>query len=215
MENMKELVAGLAASVEYKKIKRILWIVSLVSICLISGCKKDSSALSLSKVQTNTLYVRGDGSLEAAHVEQFDKEYYQEAELKKFIEKSIEKYAAGTDKTAVVLSDFEVEDNQAKALLKFAHMKDYSAYNNISAQFISLEEDSSNLILPETFVRAEDSATVDKSTVLSNKKCKLIIVKEELDVQVDGSIKYYSNAMLLNNNTVQTTSEEVSVIVFE
>ena len=51
----------------------------------------------------------------------------------------------------------------------------------------------------------------DKNTL---EDLKYVVVNGALDIQVDGVIKYYSEAMIISDTHVHTTGEDISIVIF-
>ena len=94
-------------------------------------------------------------------------------------------------------------------------MDTYKAFQGEEFQVIPAEEVEDNLVLPDTFVDAEKDTKVDKETVLKNEELKFLIVEEALSIQLEGTIKYYSEANLTGDNLIQTTGKKRAVIVYQ
>lgn len=194
----------------------------LVSICLAAGmlllaaCSEDTH-ISLSDVETDTLYVSADGTIELANVEEFASEQYQEDELKTFIEETIHTYKeTGTDrKDSVVMKDFEVKNQVAKVLLTMDNAETYTEFQGVELQFLTSENIEDNPVLPDNFKRVSDGQSVEKKSVLEEEGLKYLIIRENLCVRVEGTIKYYADAMLTGNSEIQTTGDGVAVIIYE
>lgn len=195
--------------------KRITFGVCLfLGISLLYGCG-GSKELKLSSVDTDTIYVSEDGSIELANVEEFDKEYYSKSQLEDFIEETIDTYKETKDSGEVNKEDFSVKDDVAKVLLKFDSAQTYADFQRIDFQVVPTEDIEGNLVLSETFVSADDGSSVSKETVLKEKGLKILIINEPLHVQLDGTIKYYSEASITGDNLAETTGEKTAVIVYE
>lgn len=189
-----------------------------LAACLLflTACSKDAH-ITLSETETDTLYVSADGNLELANVEEFSSEQYKEGELKTFIEETIQTFKEdGTDREdSITMKDFVVKNKEAKVLLAIENAETYTAFQGEELQFFTSDNVADNLVLPENFKRASDGKTIEKKTVLEEKGLKYLIIEENLCVRVEGTIKYYSDAMLTGDNEIQTTGEKVAVIIFE
>lgn len=183
---------------------------------LLSACSKDTHVL-LSDVEADTLYVSAEGSLELANVEDFASEQYNEDELKNFIDDTIRTYkeTEADQKDTVVLKDFQVKNQVAKVLLAMDNAETYTKFQGVELQFLTSENIADNLVLPDTFKRVSDGKSVDKKTVLKEDGLKYLITEENLCIRVEGTIKYYADAMLTGDSEIQTTGKEVAVVIFE
>lgn len=195
--------------------KRITFGVCLIMcLSLLNGCG-GSWELKLSSTDTDTIYVSSDGSIELANVEEFDKEYYSKSELKEFIEETIDTYKGSEGSGEVTMEDFSVKDQVAKVLLKFDSAQTYADFQGMDLQVVHTEDIQGNLVLPEKFVSADDGASVSKDDVIKKDGLKLLIVNEPLHVQLDGTIKYYSEASITGDNVAEIAGEKTAIIVYE
>jgi hypothetical protein len=69
--------------------------------------------------------------------------------------------------------------------------------------------------LPDVFVKEDDGAYVKQDLALKNGKYKLVMIKDNIDLMVEGKIKYYANCILVNSYTIQTAPDGASVIVYK
>ena len=189
--------------------------VMTVSTCLFSGCSGNEGKLDISKVTSDTVLVKKDGKVQAAFIEDFEKDYYNKDELDTYIQNQVEKFQDEKGKEAVSIDNFDVTDKKAKVILTFEDMDAYSQFNSAEAKVYSITDAEKEGILPETFVKASDSSTVNKSELVKQTQYKVLVTKEIVDIKVEGAIQYYSSAVLLNDKTVQTIKDKQSVVVFE
>lgn len=195
--------------------KKKVWSACLaLCILLCSGCS-DSNKLKLSDLDADTLYVSSDGTMELANVEEFKEEYYSKSELKEFIQDTIDTYAEQGNQGTVKMEDFAVKDEVAKVLLSFDSPDTYTAFQGEELQLLKSEEITDNLVLPQQFSTLEDGKKIDKQKVLEQKGLNYIIVNSSLNIHLDGNVKYYSDAMIIGDDEIQTTGEKPAVIIFE
>lgn len=193
----------------------------VLSACLVMGMALLGSCggpqhLKLSSVDTDTIYVAKDGSIELVDVEDFDKDYYSQSELKDFIKDSIDTYTETADSGTVKMLDLSVKDKVAKVLLSMDSADTYTGFQGENLRLVSVEEAAGdNLVLPETFKSAKDGSSVAKDEILSQSGLQFLVVSEELSIQLEGEIVYYSDASLTGDNVVETTGDKTAVIVFK
>lgn len=110
----------------------------MICLCIVSlsGCKGKVESLKLSDVNEETLLIRSNGTLQLGANETFDKIYYDEKDLKDFIESAIESFNEENGKGSVKLSDLEVENEKVKAIFTYDSMESYSEMNRIEAHYI-------------------------------------------------------------------------------
>lgn len=195
--------------------KKKVWSACLALCILLCGGCSDSNKLKVSELDTDTLYVSSDGTVELANVEEFKEEYYSKSELKEFIQDTVDTYAEQGNQGIVKMEDFSVKDQVAKVLLSFDSPSTYAAFQGEEFQLLKSEEVTDSLVLPEQFSTVEDGKKIEKQKVLEQTGLNYIIINSALNIQLDGSIKYYSDAMIIGDNEVQTTGEKPAVIIFE
>ncbi len=195
--------------------KRITFgICVIMCLSLLNGCG-GSWELELSSIDTDTIYVSSEGFIELANVEDFDKEYYSKSQLEEFIEETIDTYKETAGSGEVTMEDFSVKDKVAKVLLKFDSAETYADFQGTDFQVVHTEDIQGNLVLPENFISADDGSSVSKDTVIKEDGLKLLIVNEPLHVQLDGTIKYYSEASITGDNVAEIEGEKTAIIVYE
>lgn len=190
-------------------------LVAIMGACCITGCKKGTS-LKLSDVNESTILLLGSGGVQSASVEEFDKSYYDKDELKDFIKEDIAAFnSEDGNKDAVKLEDFNVSDNIAKVLLTYKDIDLYNEYNSSDIQVLTMEEAVEQDIFPDTLKDVIDSSDVAKADVTENSEYMVVVANEVMDIKTEGKIKYYSEAMLLNEQTAQSVEGKETIIVYE
>jgi hypothetical protein len=189
--------------------------VLILLVCLLVGCAGREVFLTAKNVKVNTIVIKKDGRVQSSVVEDFDKDYYSKEELDEFINVEIEKYNEGLDAEAVVLASLDYREDKVLVVFTYASFEDYCAFNDVKSQKLTVAKAEERGLLPDTFSSVKDSETVEKDIVLENEKYNVLTLNEEYDVIVEGAIKYYSNAQLLNSTTVQTKSDSTAVIVYK
>lgn len=188
----------------------------LLLLCsvLLAGCGS-SKNLSLSKCTDTTILIHKDGSVDQVIVETFDESYYDEEELKNFINTQVEFYNNQNEGHKIKASSLKEKRKNMKIKLEYDSLESYSAFNSVTADTFGVEKASEIQIIPDTFVSVSDSKTVDSSEIVGNSQYKILYINDACNIQMEGEMKYYSGAVVLNNTTLQTTSGEPAVIVYE
>lgn len=174
----------------------------ILSFCLLVGCGNKL------EVEESTVYVDKDGSVISVDVESFEKDYYDEAELKDFIEEEVKTYTSENGKKSVSLEDVTVEDATATLKLKYASAEDYSGFNGIELYTGTVVKAmAAGYDFNVDFVSVEDGSvtgTATKEDVLENDDYRIAIIKANTDVMVDGTILYVSseNVSVTGKNTI-------------
>ena len=103
-------------------------LVCLALAGLLTGCGKSLEA------DRDTVYVQKKGTVVSAAIADFDKDYYDEEELKKYIDERVEDYQGEHGKKSVSVEEFSVEEGVAKLLIKYAGCEDYEDFNGVTFQ---------------------------------------------------------------------------------
>ena len=177
-----------------------------VMICagMLAGCGSSLEA------DTNTVYVSKHGKIVTMDVEQLDQSYYDETELKEFVDSAVEEYNTENGKNSVKVDDLTVEDGTAKLRMDYETVDDYTAFNGVE-----LYEGKIVQALAAGYDFDTDFAGVDKDgsvrgvareDILAQEDLKVVIIKANTDVKIDGRILYVSC-----DNVTVTGKDSVSI----
>jgi len=177
--------------------KRKLLILLTLLTLLLAGCKKSSS------VDTNTIEVDKDGMITSTIIEDFDKDYYLEEELKQAIDNEIAEYNSAAGENAATVEKFNVKDKKVNVVIQFATANDYATLNNIPLFAGTIEEaiaagydfDSTFTKITKGKVDGED--TFKAADIVGLSDYKVIIVQETTAVAVPGNIAYISEGITI------------------
>lgn len=173
-----------------------LGMLSALAIALLTGCGAEFSA------DTDTVYVQKKGTIKGANVADFDKDYYDETELSDFINDTVDTYVAKSGDGTVTIQEFAVEDGVAHVYLDYACAEDYAQFNGV--EFYAgtvLDAKADGFDIPAAF-----TAVTDKETTWDAEGNKIVIVGQQTQVQVDGTILFVSaNASATGKNTADVT----------
>lgn len=173
-----------------------LGMLSALTIALLTGCGAEFSA------DKDTVYVQKKGTIKGANVADFDKEYYDETELSDFITDTVDTYVARSGDGTVSIQEFAVEDGVAHVYLDYAGAEDYAQFNGV--EFYAgtvLDAKADGYEIPDAF-----TAVTDKETTWDAEGNKIVIVGQQTQVQVDGTILFVSeNASVTGKNTADVT----------
>lgn len=178
-----------------KKIVQIGLIGVLASIIL-TGCSEEFSA------DKDTVYVQKKGPILGANVSAMDKDYYDETELSDFITDTVNTYVAKSGDGTVVIKEFAVEGGMAHVYLEYAGTEDYADFNGV--EFYAgtvLDAKAAGYDIPNAF-----TAVTDDDTTWDAEKNKIVIIGQQTQVRVDGTILFVSsNASVTGKNTADVT----------
>ncbi len=172
---------------------------------LLSGCSKKTD------VDTSTVFIEKKGKITSVDVEALDKDYYDEAELESYITDHVNDYTSENGNT-VEMASFTVTDQVAKLQMQYDSYEDYTAFNGIELyDGTVVEAEAAGYDFDTDFISAsdEDTKKVSKDDVLADDNNKVVIIKANVDVKVDGTILYVSkeNTKVTEKNKVSITGE--------
>ncbi|MFA9465258.1 MAG: hypothetical protein ACERKN_13320 [Velocimicrobium sp.] len=198
------------------KISKLL-VMGLVSSCLLMGCKS-STQLTAGKLENSALSVNKKGKIQVATVESFEQPYYSESELQTYLEDVVADYNKQKGSKRVTMDSFLVKDGIASAVFDYQSIDNYSELNGVSGVLLPIEKAKEEL--PDTLVRADDNQSVTYKEILEDKNAnnyKVLILQEEYDVIVEGTIAYFSNGTKLSDSSVHTKAidGDTSVIIYK
>lgn len=196
--------------------RKIITMVYLLLIILpiLTSCGRETK-LSADNIKENTILIRQDGTLEQYITETFKEEYYKEKDLAAFAEEAMENYNNGKEKKQVSLVSVKVKDKTAHMMIEYETVEDFAAFNSLDASFLSVKEAKEQKILPEILYKS------GKGTKVSLEKAKLedswhvFCMSGNTNITTAGEMKYYNNAILLNQTTVKANTEEMAFIIFK
>ena len=187
--------------------KKIICVGFTMILCmgLLSGCSKKTD------VDTSTVFIEKKGKITSVDVEALDKDYYDEAELESYITDHVNDYTSENGNT-VEMASFTVTDQVAKLQMQYDSYEDYTAFNGIELyDGTVVEAEAAGYDFDTDFISAsdEDTKKVRKDDVLADDNNKVVIIKANVDVKVDGTILYVSkeNTKVTEKNKVSITGE--------
>lgn len=205
------------------KTKGVLAILFL-SVFLMAGCEKDPAApenLLAEEIQVETLYLRADGTVQSAYVEEFGKSYYKESELRSFMDEMIAAYneSNGTD---IKLTQLRATGGKVYAILTY---QDIAAYSTFNADF---GKDTASMLAESvsadtakerygslSFYDVKKKAEKNGSEILSDKNQGIAVIQGPIEVQTSGNVLYYSEGSLTDSRTLTVPEGTEAVIVYK
>lgn len=187
----------------------------LLCLVMLAGCSKNKE-IDTKNIQKDTFLIKKDGSIEAGTVESFDKSYYNLEELEKYVTDKISKYNASKGTETIAKKSLELKGSNAVLVITYKTIDDYNGFNQTEARLLTADEaKSGNSGLPESFTAVKKNKTVTLDKALENKKYKVLILKEKLDVLLQGTIKYYSGGTLVNKHNIEAADGGATVIIYK
>lgn len=196
--------------------KKLLCAVLLAMSVAFAGCGTGAS-LSMGDMDTTTLLVKADGSLQAGFVESFDKDYYDADDLEAFSKEQIEAYN-GAERKEVELEKVHCRDGEAKMIMNFPDAETYNDFLGADIVVYNLADalKAGNIPLPEKINSSQDEE-ISPEDIDKPESYTLVCVPEKMHVKVDGRVKYYAGGAYIKDNEMESTPKEgeYSVIIFK
>jgi hypothetical protein len=182
---------------------------------MLAGCNKNK-AIVADDVKANTVLIKNDGTVQAATIENFDKDYYNLEELTTFINEKVNEYNQRNGADSVVLGELKLIGANAVLVLNFKGLGHYNSFADTNAVVTSTNSaKNGEITLPDTFLSAKDGAVISAAEALKNEKYKVLVVQENTEVLVDGTVKYYTNGTLNGKSKIQTSTEGDTIVVYK
>lgn len=166
-------------------------------VFLLTGCGSGYDA------DTNTVFVEEDGKIVTVDVEEFDANTYSEEELKTYIQENINSYNGETER--IKQKKLSVKDNVAKLVLEFADQTAYEEFYGMELFTGTIAEAKQNgYAFDVEFAKISDGKPVicESDEILKSEEAlKVVIVKANTTVEVDGEIVYVSAENIANFGT--------------
>ena len=171
--------------------KRTGYIGLAVILCagLFAGCGKEA------EVTADTVHVAKNGKITSYDFEQFDKSYYDQDELQEFVNEMVTEYNTAHEKDAVKADEVSVTDGVAKLKMTYKTASDYEAFNDIelyTGDVVQAMADGYDFNVDFAGIDGDNIYGADRSDIIAQDDLKVVIIKDNTNVQVDGKILYVS-----------------------
>ena len=172
--------------------RSILWVClgCLLLTGSLAGCGKSFEA------GRDTVYVQKKGTVVGAAISSLDKDYYDEEELKQYVESQVAEYQKEHGEESVEIDRFSVEEGIARLYIQDAGCEDYQNMNEVTLFSGTIPQ-----ALVEGFdfnaefqeVKDGKLAGAADSAAIMDMDAKVVILSEKVDVKVDGKVRYVSS----------------------
>lgn len=172
--------------------KKLVCMVLAVCMCtgLLAGCGTTIDS------ETSVVCVKANGNIISLDVEQFEKDYYDAEELKSYVNDAVSAYTKEHGMGTVKVEELIVEGESARLQMKYKTASDYSAFNDIELyQGTVLDAIAAGYVFDVDFARVESgevAGTASKQEIYEEQELKVVIIRANMDVQVEGEICYVS-----------------------
>ncbi len=165
-------------------------IAALLCAGMLAGCGKSVEA------DASLVYVDKKGAVTSVDVESLDVNTYDETEFEAFVDEAVEEYNAVNGKNSVKSEGITVEEGVAKLQMKYKTAEDYAAFNGIEFYAGTVVDSlAAGYTYDTDFVKVEDgtaTGTASKQEIYAEEGLKVVIIRANTNVQVEGKICYVS-----------------------
>lgn len=157
---------------------------------MLAGCGKPL------EVERDTVYVQKKGTVVGAAVSELDKDYYDEEELKQYVESRVAEYQKEHGEKSVEIDRFSVEEGIAKLYIKYAGCEDYGAFNEVTLFSGTIPQALvEGFDFDADFKEIKDGKLAGdvESSAIMDMDAKVVVLSEKVDVKVDGKVRYVSS----------------------
>lgn len=145
---------------------------------------------------TSLVYVNKKGAVTSVDVESLDENSYDTAELQEFVDTAAEDYNAEYGRNSVKVEELTVGEGTAKLRISYKTAEDYAAFNEIHFyQGTVIDSLAAGYTYDTDFVKVEDgqvTGTATKQEIYAEDGLKVVIIRANTDVRVEGQICYVS-----------------------
>lgn len=175
--------------------------------------------------ESNVVYVGKKGSVISLDIEELNQDYYDAEELENYVNDAVSEYNEAYGRNSVKVQELTVEEGTARLQMKYKTAADYSTFNGIELyQGKVIDSLAAGYVFDGEFARVEDGKVIGAATkqeIYAEDDLKVVIIRANTDVQVDGEICYVSceNVELTGTNSVsiregESDSYETEVYTF-
>lgn len=158
--------------------------------------------------ENSILSVDEKGEVVCEEVTDFNESFYSKGALKSYIKKEIGTYNDENGSGSVKLDKLKVKGKKAYAKMSYTSPKVYSAFTGYDLYQGTVKKAlEAGYDFADAFVAVKDGEKKDSAKTLdivSQPKLKVIVIRENIEVQVDGKILYVSdsNTTMVDESTV-------------
>lgn len=186
-----------------KSISKFISPCIVILLMLSAGCGLGTN---ISKMDTSTIQIGKDGSVDNLIVEDFDEGLYSIDELKEMTDQEITSYNLANEEDSVQVKDIKLEDGKARMEMTFKTAEDYAGF---TYEKLTYEAVSSAKLRGQSIVNLVDTdgnavpseaidALSDEHIIVTSNKDKLVLPYK---------VKYVSAGVVIEKSNVVDLSQ--------
>lgn len=185
----------------------------VLGLCMVIGLFAGCGTATI-EGESNVVYVGKKGSVISLDIEELNQDYYDAEELENYVNDAVSEYNEAYGRNSVKVQELTVEEGTARLQMKYKTAADYSTFNGIELyQGKVIDSLAAGYVFDGEFARVEDGKVIGAATkqeIYAEDDLKVVIIRANTDVQVDGEICYVSceNVELTGTNSVSIREGE-------
>lgn len=183
-------------------------------LILLTSCSGEKVSIDDGEITESTIALNQDGTVEMGIVEDFSQEYYDFEECKSFIETSVDEFCKANGKDSASFKYSKKNKDKIYITIAFDSIESYAKYNNEDVKLYKIKEAIDAGIMPEAIEKADKSGPVQVDT-LKDGGYYVAVWKGKYQLIVEGKISHYKLGIILNENTIQTSVDDSTIVVFK
>ncbi|MBP5304536.1 MAG: hypothetical protein J6Z02_01680 [Lachnospiraceae bacterium] len=197
-----------------------LFVAACLSALFLSGCGKTEIAdLDVFSVSERSVYLKADGSLQVAYVEDFSENYYDKNSLKEYALAVADEYNEENTYGDALIGGVSVKDNKAVLIMNFASVKAYAgfagAYETDPVIEVFDEGEAHMAYDDESFMPVKRSKKSKKGSEAITGGVNVASISGQAEVQTSGKILYYTDGELIDDNHIKVFDGADAVIIYK
>lgn len=193
--------------------KRFYFLFVLMVAMLLTACGESAKQ----EVTENTIIVGKDGKISGIIIEEFEKEYYDQAELSQMINEEISDYNSSGQQ--VTLEKLEVSGDQTYVRFQYETAEAYKGFNE-SELFVGTVSEAAGAGYEFTDMTSakEGEAGLDAASVSGKGSMQVVIFEEPVKVRIPGQVAYVSEGVVpVGKKEVKASGEggELFYVIYE
>jgi hypothetical protein len=194
--------------------KKYLVFLMLAAVLIVPGCKKKETEVDYTSSQNHRIEVEEEGNVISTLIDVFDKDYYNQEELKTLVEGEIAAYNRKQE-GALELGQLQVENQKVTLTMNYSRTSHYSAFNDtVLFRGTISEAIAAGYDFNTTFIEI-DNGNVKTDNITANTlkalgdEYQVLITNEVIEITVPSAISYISNNMNIEHKRTASVKAEV------
>ena len=181
----------------------------IAGLIMLSGCVSKSE-----DYKETTVSIDKKGKITHEIIESFDKDYYNEDELRSLIDDELSEYCRSkSNDKAAKLASLEIKEGMAEAEIDFESFEDYASFNEVDFFYGTVKEAMAKEYPTDvTLKSADDDSTIGKYEFESLGDNMIVVVSEPVTVRLPGKIAYSTaNIDVVDKDEARMASDSVGL----